>query len=107
MLYYHKKPSAFTKKELFNIDKTRILQFNIFIYQNFILNPNCFQLEIKTSDQNIVLYTLKGNLVKFSNLYVCDDGFMYDYDEQYDRYYLAVKKDKFQFWDASRIMLMR
>jgi len=105
LLFYHNKPSSFTKKELTKIDKTKILQFNIFIYQNFILNSNYVPMEIKTNNQNIVLYSLKGSLAKFSNLYICNDGFMYDYDEQHDCYFLAVKKDKFQFWDSSRIRL--
>ena len=105
MLFYYRKPSTFTKKELTTINKAKILQFNIFIYQNFILNPNYVPMEIKTSNQNIVLYSLKGGLAKFSNLYICVDGFMYDYDEQHDCYFLAVKKDKFQFWDFSRIRL--
>lgn len=105
MLFYYKKPSEFTKKELTKIDKSKILQFNIFIHQNFILNPSYVPMEIKTNEQNIRLYSLKGSLVKFSNLYICEDGFMYDYDEQYDCYFLAVKKGKFQFWDSSRIRL--
>jgi hypothetical protein len=105
MLFYYKKPSDFTKKELVKIDKSKILQFNIFIHQNFILNPSYVPVEIKTNDQNIVLYSTKGSLVKFSNLYICEDGFMYDYDEQYDYYFLAVKKNKFQFWDSSRIRI--
>ena len=105
MLFYYKNPSTFTKKELVDVDKTKILQFYIFIHQNFILNPNYFPMEIKTSKQNIVLYSLKGSLAKFANLYICEDGFLYDYDEQHDCYFLAVKKDKFQFWDASRIRI--
>lgn len=105
IIFYHKPPNTFTKMELANIDKTKILQFNIFIHQNFILNPNYLSIEIKTSKQNIVLYSTKGSLVKFSNLYICKDGFMYDYDEQHDQYFLAIKKNKFQFWDSSRIRI--
>lgn len=97
-------PSTLTKSELLRINIDNILPKYIFIHQNFILNFASKLVKINANNE-ITLHSLHGTPTMFAGMFICNNGFLYSYDEHNHTYHLAVRHNKFQFWDISRISI--
>jgi len=92
--------------DIFNIDVEYILQKNVFVHQYFELNPSYKEVTVINKNKKLILYSSNGNLAMHEGMFISKDGFLYSYNNEHDRYQLAIKKTKFQFWDNSRIVRM-
>jgi hypothetical protein len=100
------KPSLLTEQELYDVDITKILIKYIYIHQNFVLDSGAKLVTIKSeNDKEIKLYSIKGSLIVWHGKYIGENGFMYVYDEKFERYTYAILHEKYQFWDISKISL--
>ena len=98
-----KSPSTLTVIELMALDVKQILQRHIFIHQNYEIDPNYKLITIDNNGQYIKLYSYNGKLADYNGMFLCDNGFLYIYDNNFEKYHIAVQKNKYQFWDISRI----
>lgn len=106
----HKNPQSLEVDELCTLDKRKIPQRNIYVYQNFELPPHAKIMTVdfdNSSGKSIImkLYSLGGKFMEYKSMLVGEDGFLYSYNTQYERYHIAIQKGRYQFWDASRISL--
>lgn len=102
-----KQPSKLDPSENI-LDPELIPLTNIFIHQNFILDRDVEILNVinKNGDKNdeiLELYTKDGSLIMYIGMFVASNGFFYSYNKHKKSYILAVKKDKYQFWDVTRM----
>jgi hypothetical protein len=102
LLKENANPSSLSILELKDIDIKTIKRKHIFIHQNFKLKKSNNTI---VSDNNITFYISNGEIMKYMRMFVAQNGFLYLYNEQYECYHIAVHKDRYQFWDASRISL--
>lgn len=100
-----KNPGLLTPMELFKIDVKKIDSANIYIHQYFTLPPDTKPIDIYYDNNKISLYMRNGNLAMFGGMFIGTNGFLYSYDEKYNRYYLSIHRAKFQFWDINRISI--
>jgi hypothetical protein len=96
-------PNKLKKSEIVKLDVNKILQRNIYIHQHFVLNRDYKVITLKSENNSIDVYGIKGIPMKYDGMLIGVNGFLYSYDEKTDLYYLAYKKQRFQFWDTSRI----
>jgi hypothetical protein len=100
-------PDILSKSELLSIDIKKIPNNSIYIQQSLILDPKTKIITINTGKNKIQLYSLYGNLVLYSNMFVNPNGFLYEYNEMYSCYHLAIRRQKYQFWDVSRVTISK
>lgn len=100
-----KSPKSLTPMEIQGLDKKHILQSNIFIHQNYVLDKNFIPVTLSYNDKKIVLYMNNGILVQHHDMFISEDGFFYEYSDKIQSYILAISKNRYQFWDSSRVYI--
>lgn len=98
-----KYPTTLSLKELVEIDTKKIYKQNIYPHMYFKKNPECKLLTIQSNNKIMKFYSLNGKMEQFNGMFICSDGFLYRYDNNYDIYYIGVTKGKYQFWDNTRV----
>lgn len=102
-----KNPGLLTKSELALIDLKKINMKDVFIHQNFALDNNSKLMDIVINNKKITLYSLHGTLSMYAGMFICNNGFLYKYNEDADEYHVSVQQGKYQFWDMSRICISK
>lgn len=102
-----KEPANLSPYEIKQLVIKNINMHNIYIHQNYRLQKGTTVMQIlnKKSESEIELITSQGKPVTYLNMFLCKNGFLYKYDMSDDCYYLAVTKNKYQFWDTNRMVL--
>jgi hypothetical protein len=101
---YYKNPCMLSHDEKLKVDYKEIKKEQIFIHQNFVLRDNIAKV---TTSCNTELYTRGGKFATVGGMFVGVNGFLYEYNDEKKCYSLAVKQNKYQFWDNSRVMIIR
>lgn len=97
-------PGQLTFDQTLKINTKTIDISQLFIHQN--INPSNYNnnfVTVISGKYDIKLYTKNGDMIKYLNMFIAQNGFLYVYCEELNMYYLKVDRDKFQFWDTSKI----
>ena len=105
LLKENQSPSQISIPELINLDLKTINHKHIFIHQNFKLKKTNNLVHITSGNTKIAFYIVNGEIMKYMRMFVAENGFLYSYNEDYECYHVAVYKNKYQFWDSSKISL--
>lgn len=101
----YKNPNQLEELELSKINVRNIYPKYIFIHQDFISKLTKKTTIVYSDNRFIRLYSSHGSLDTFKTMFICDNGFLYNYSDELDIYYLAVRGGKYQFWDNSRVYI--
>lgn len=97
-------PTLLSVPEICNINIRNIITRNIYVHQTFTLSPYYKPITINYGkDKTISLYMDNGMIATYMGMFIGTNGFLYDYDRRYGVYMLSINKDKYQFWDNSKM----
>lgn len=100
-----KEPANLSVCEIKQLVTKNINMHNIYIHQNYRLQKDTVVMHISNKKSEIELITSHGKPITYLNMFLCKNGFLYKYDMADECYYLAVTKNKYQFWDTKRMIL--
>lgn len=98
-----KPPNTLTNEEILLLDIDTITHKYIYIHQNVNFYSKYDITSVVNCKEILDFYSKNGNLVMYMGMFISTNGFFYSYNEETNCYQLAVKKNKYQFWDLSRI----
>ncbi len=99
LLTEFKNPEDMSLWELLHINIKNIDKKNMeFIGIELDGIKNMKKSTICTDNSHVKLYTKNGNLYSFDDMFVSPNGFLYNYNKNYDAYVLSIKNNKFQCW---------
>lgn len=101
-----KNPYTLSEYDLYHLDVKNILQRHIFIHQNFALNPSYYPAFIKFGSEKISLFMDNGVPALYLGMFIATNGFFYDYSKKTKCYILSISKQRYQFWDNSRVQIV-
>ena len=100
-----RSPETLTKAELLKINPAKIILKHIYFHQMFEFNLRYNILRIFNGREvELEFYIINGVLASYDGMFISTNGFLYSYDENYQKYHLAIKRNKYQFWDMSKII---
>jgi hypothetical protein len=100
-----KQPIYLTVPEINSINVKELNVNSIYIHQNYKLQQDTDIIKICLNKTETFFHSCDGKIVMYLDMFVGKNGFLYSYNKRYKSYHIAVAKNKYQFWDASKMVL--
>lgn len=105
----HKKPNDLSMNELMNLETKKINFSNINVHSDLNIDKSMLKVIVNINNtKKVEFYFKNGNFMnyKFRNelFFIGSDGFLYEYNNKKNTYVLAIRDNKFQYWDVENLM---